>query len=177
MGKFKKINKALFLDRDGTINKARLTKGKPYPPRSNKNLKFITGITDLIHYANKKKYIVIVITNQPDFERGLTTKKNIISINKLIKKKFKIKKIYTCYSSLNSNFFKKPNPGMIFQAKKDYNIDLNKSFLIGDTWKDILAGKKANVKTILLKRKYNLKIISKPNYIVKNLKKVIPILQ
>jgi len=65
---------------------------------------------------------------------------------------------------------------MILQAKKDYNIDLKGSFLIGDTWKDILAGKKANVKTILLRRKYNLKITPEPNYIVKKLESVIDIL-
>ena len=72
---------------------------------------------------------------------------------------------------------RKPNPGMIYHARKKFRIKLEKSFVVGDTYKDILAGQKAKCKTILLKKKYNKSQKYKPDYIVKNLKDILEIIK
>ena len=72
---------------------------------------------------------------------------------------------------------RKPNPGMIKFAKKKYHLNLKKSFVVGDTHKDIMAGKKANCKTILLKKIYNKNQILRPDYTIKNLKELINIIK
>lgn len=171
---------AVFFDRDGVLNKPLVIKNKPYPPKYVKDVVLYAGLVNGIKKLKKKKLKVLVITNQPDFERGKTTKKNITSINNFIKKKLRVHKIFTCYDSKSSSFFKKPNPGMIIQAKKEFNLDLKKSFIIGDTDKDIFAGKKMGLTTILVKKKYNFKYKKASNYSVNStldaIKKVLKII-
>lgn len=171
---------AIFFDRDGVLNKPVVIKNKPYPPKSTKKITIYAGLASGIKKLKKKKLKVIVVTNQPDYERGQTSKKSIKEINNYIKKKLQIHKIYTCYDACNSSFFKKPNPGMLIQAKKDFNLNLKKSFIVGDTYKDIFAGKKMGLTTILVKKKYNLKYKKDSNICVNStsdaIKKVLRII-
>ncbi len=89
----------------------------------------------------------------------------------------KIDDIFTSYSANDSNRMRKPNPGMIYFAKKKHKINLEKSFVVGDTYKDILAGQKAKCKTVLLKKKYNQIQKYKPDYVIKNLKDLLKIIK
>ena len=124
-----------------------------------------------------KKYLILIITNQPDVSRGKNTRQNVIKINLKLKNVLKIDDIFTSYSSDDRNFMRKPNPGMIYLAKKKYKIKLEKSFVVGDTYKDILAGQKAKCQTILLKKKYNKLQKYKPDYVIKNLKDILKIIK
>ena len=124
-----------------------------------------------------KKYLILIITNQPDVSRGKNTRQNVIKINLKLKNVLKIDDIFTSYSSDDRNFMRKPNPGMIYLAKKKYKIKLEKSFVVGDTYKDILAGQKAKCQTILLKKKYNKFQKYKPDYVIKNLKDILKIIK
>lgn len=134
------------------------------------------GAKEVINKLSKK-YLILIITNQPDVSRGKNTKQNVIKINSKLKNVLKIKDIFTCYSSDDSNRMRKPKPGMIYLARKKYRIKLEKSFVVGDTYKDILAGQKAKCKTILLKKKYNKSQQYKPDYIIKNLKDILEIIK
>ena len=100
---------------------------------------------------------------------GTNIKKNVIEINKFLKKKLPIKKIYTCYCESNRCKFRKPNSGMLIDASKKYKINLSESFVVGDRWKDIEAGNNVNCQTVFIDRKYNEKLKSRPNYSIKNL--------
>jgi len=171
MGKFKKkiIDKAVFFDRDGVINIPVIIKNKPHPPKNLKNLFVYKQFKNCILKIKKNGFKTFIITNQPDYQRGLVKKKDIMQINNFLKKKFKLNKVYVCYDSSNKSFFKKPNPGMLIQAKKEFNLNLKKSYLIGDTYKDIIAGNKVGCTTILLKKKYNNNYKKLPDYYVANL--------
>lgn len=170
--------KAIFFDRDGTLIETFFSKKKKIPLaiRNIKDFKIIKGSKKVIEKLSKK-YLIIVITNQPDVSRGKNTKKNVIKINSKLMDCLKIDNIYTSYSSDDKNYMRKPNPGMIKFAKKKYDLNLKKSFVVGDTHKDIMAGKKANCKTILFKKTYNKNQILKPDYIIKNLKDLINIIK
>ncbi len=170
--------KAVFFDRDGTLIETFFSKKKKIPVaiKHIKDLKIVKGSKEVINKLSKK-YLILIITNQPDVSRGKNTRQNVIKINLKLKNVLKIDDIFTSYSSDDRNFMRKPNPGMIYLAKKKYKIKLEKSFVVGDTYKDILAGQKAKCQTILLKKKYNKLQKYKPDYVIKNLKDILKIIK
>ena len=167
--------KSIFLDRDGTLIKAiKKSKKKYRPPYSIKELKIYKDIKFLKEFS--RKYLLIICTNQPDVKRGLQTKKFDSFINEKIKKKIPIKKIFSCNclkTEKNCNCYK-PKTGMLLEAKKKFKINFKKSYVIGDSWRDILLGKNVGCKTILVDRGQNEIIMKrkkfKPDFIVKNFK-------
>ena len=157
--KFKK--KALFLDRDGVINK---NFGYVF---SKKNFVWLKNVKKAIKFAYKKKYLIIVITNQSGIARGFFSENDVNTLHKEINKQLKITNckihdfFYCPYHPKHGNkkykknsYLRKPNPGMIFGAVKKWNIDLNKSFMLGDKKTDMVTAKRANLRFI--KKKYNL---------------------
>ena len=172
-----KKNKAIFFDRDGTLIKTSISKKNiPIAIKNYEDIKFENN-SNLVVKHFKKKYLIFIITNQPDVSRGKNLKKNVILINSIVKEKLGIKKIYTCYSDKDKNFMRKPNPGMIYKAQKEYNLNLKKSYVVGDRYKDILAGKRANCKTILINKKYNSSSQVEPDFKINNLKDLLKIIK
>ena len=163
-----KKNKAIFFDRDGILIEAPVIKKKPKSIKSLSELKFTNNINKICRLY-KKNFLLIMITNQPDFARKKNTKKNINEINNFIKKKLNLDAVYVCFSGDDNHRDRKPNHGMLLRAKKKYKIDLKSSYLVGDRWRDIGAGKKAHCKTIFLDKDYDEKLIYKPNFKIKKL--------
>lgn len=167
-GKIKRLNmknkrRAIFLDRDGTIN---------YDPGNLakiKDFRLLPKIAEAIKLINSSEYLAISISNQPMVAKGLLNIEDVKEINKkmetlLGKKGTKLDGIYFCphhpdkgYPGENPKYTiqcdcRKPQPGMIKKAQKDLNIDLTKSWTIGNSERDIIAGANAKVKTILVKK-------------------------
>lgn len=155
--------KALFFDRDGTIIKTNIFNKKPVAIKTLKSCRIFPSV-HMILSALKKNYLIFLITNQPDVARKNNYKKNVIEINNYLKKKLSITQVYTCYCDNKNCKYKKPNIGMLNKASKKYNLDLSKSYVIGDRWKDIDAGNKAGCITIFLDKKYNERINTKPDH-------------
>jgi len=173
--------KCVFLDRDGVINK------KAPEDDYIKNwseFDFLPGVKEVIKKLNKAGFLVIIITNQKGIAKGLMTEEDLKDIHlKMIKELKKggaiIDGIYYCPHDEKDNCnCRKPKIGMFIKAKKDFNIDLNKSWMIGDSKSDIIAGQKAGCKTIFVRIKLNKSstIIDgniKYKFIVNNLKETI----
>ena len=148
--------KAVFLDRDGVINKAQIINGKPYPPKSLSQLKIISGVRNALIALHNAGYLLIVITNQPDVSRGITSKETVDEMNDYLSKNLPLDDFLTCYHDDCDNCdCRKPKPGNILLAAKKYNIDLHQSYMIGDRWRDIEAGKSAKCMTMFIDYKYN----------------------
>jgi D-glycero-D-manno-heptose 1,7-bisphosphate phosphatase len=148
--------KAVFLDRDGVINKAVVVDGKPFPPASVKELEIIEGVERGIEALKTAGYKVFVVTNQPDVARGKTSEAIIQEMNVYLKNMLKIDEISCCFhDEADHCSCRKPKPGMILDLSAKWNIDLSGSFLIGDRWRDILAAKNAGVKSILIDYNYD----------------------
>ncbi len=148
----KKRNKAIFLDRDGVINE----KSPEHDYVKNwKEFKFLPNVAKAIKKLNKK-FLVIVVTNQRGIARKLMTLNDLKNIHRemkkeLLKKGAKIDAIYFCPHDIKNNCScRKPKPGMLLKAAKDFKIDLSQSYLIGDDSVDIQAGKAVGCKTILI---------------------------
>lgn len=136
------LHKALFLDRDGTIN---VDYGYVYQIEK---FEFINGIFELCQKAQEKGYLIIVITNQSGIARGYYTDKDFHKLNRFMvdefaKKGIRITDVFYC-PDLEGNR-RKPNCGMFIEAKEKYNIDMSSSISLGDKERDVEAGKKAGV--------------------------------
>lgn len=141
-----KVNKALFLDRDGTINE---DKNYLYKPE---DFKFIESTVNLCKLAQEKGYLLIVITNQSGVARGYYSeddmnKCNEYMTNELAKRGIKITEVFCCPYLDSIHPDRKPNPGLFIKAKEKYNIDMENSISFGDKDRDIEAAQKAGVKS------------------------------
>jgi len=142
---------AVFLDRDGVINRTIIRDRKPYPPAKLEDVEFLPGTAEAIQLLRSSGYIVIVVTNQPDVAKGIQSKAVVESIHGLIRQQLQVDDIKVCYHVDEDNCqCRKPKPGMILAAAQEYSIELAKSYMIGDRWRDIDAGKAAGCRTILI---------------------------
>lgn len=172
------MEKAVFLDRDGVINELINKKNKSQSPKSLKELKLKKYIIQVVKYLKLKKYLVIMVTNQPDVSRKILAKTNVEKINLYIKDKIKLDDFFVCYSKNNKCFRRKPNPGMLIDAKNKWNINFKKSYLIGDRKKDIIAGKKVGIKTIFFLNKNDKKCNQiQSNFQITSLKQISDIIK
>ena len=153
--------KAIFLDRDGTINK--------YVGflRNIDDFELIEGVAEAIKLINQSGYLAIVVTNQPVIARGEVTWEELNEIHKkmatlLGKEGAYVDGIYICPHHPDKGFegerpeykidcdCRKPKPGLLLQAAKDFNIDLSESYMIGDSHRDVEAGENAGVKKSIM---------------------------
>lgn len=148
---------ALFLDRDGVVN---IDRGHVF---KSEQVEFIDGVFELVKTANFKNYLVIIITNQSGIAKGYysTEDFNILTSwmsNEFLKQSAFIDQFYHCphhphegLGSLNTTCYcRKPLPGMILKASQDFNLDLDKSIIVGDNITDILAGIRGKVGNLFL---------------------------
>ena len=166
------MRKCFFFDRDGVLNDSIVKNGKPYSPNNLKEVKINNYAYEIIRYLKNRNFITIVVTNQPDVKRKIVKLETVKSINKYLKTKLKFDDLFVCYDDKDYSYFRKPKPGMIFEAKKRWNIDLKKSFIIGDREKDIKAGLNSGVKKIFIDNGYSEKKPIFYNYKIKNLREI-----
>ncbi|MFH1780842.1 MAG: HAD-IIIA family hydrolase [Candidatus Nealsonbacteria bacterium] len=143
--------RAVFLDRDGTIN----VNGPGYT-RQIKDFKFTSGALPALKKLSKTDYKIIIVTNQSGIGKGFFTEKDLAVLHrwmlvKFKKEKIRIDKIYHCPHIQEDNCScRKPKIGMLEGAVRDFGINLSKSWIVGDSEKDVQMGKEANLKTIFL---------------------------
>tara|TARA_Y100000766_G_scaffold252425_1_gene236692 strand:+ start:313 stop:858 length:546 start_codon:yes stop_codon:yes gene_type:complete len=167
------LTPAVFLDRDGIINKALVRNGKPFSPSDLEEFEWVPGIVAVTEVLVANGFKLVCVTNQPDVGRGLQNLSKVKLLHKLIKDELPIEEIYVCYhDGLKECDCRKPKPGMILQAAKDHSIDLNRSWVVGDRWKDIDAGNAAGCNTIFVDYSYDEKLRSSPNDIILDIREI-----
>jgi D-glycero-D-manno-heptose 1,7-bisphosphate phosphatase len=147
--------RAIFVDRDGVIVVSGRQPAEPLPPASVDDLMIPDGVAEALGAAHDAGYVVVVVTNQPDVARGMASLEKVEAINAHIADALAIDALYTCYHDGEWCSCRKPRPGLLLQAARDRALDLERSWLIGDRWVDIAAGRAAGVKTVLLERPYS----------------------
>lgn len=164
MGIYNIANKAIFLDRDGVLNKSIVKGGKPYSPYLIEDIVIPEGVKPGLLKLKKRDFLLIMITNQPDISRGKLTLNSLNKINNFLSKELLLDDVFSCIHDDKDNCLcRKPKTGMITDAILKWKIDVNRSFLVGDRWKDIEAGKRMNLKTILINHNYKEKK-TEPDY-------------
>ena len=164
------MRRAVFLDRDGVINRAIVRDGMPYPPANLNELEVLPGVSEALQKLHEDNYLLIVITNQPDVARGTAKKEDVENMNSQLFSMLPLDDIKTCYhDSKDGCLCRKPLPGGLIDSAKEHHIDLSKSFMVGDRWRDIEAGQSAGCKTFFINYRYAEKQPEAPDFIVSSL--------
>lgn len=150
--------KTVFFDRDGVLNEIVMRESMVGSPRATNEFRLKEGAKELIQAAREAGFACIVVTNQPDMERGLLPQVDLDAMHRVLERELTPDGIEVCPASSAEDRRKKPNPGMILDAAEKHGIDLRQSWIVGDTTKDIEAGKRAGIGTILLATGYNQEI-------------------
>ena len=170
--------KAVFLDRDGTINI-----NQPEYLHKIEDFKFTPKAIPALQRLSKTDYKIIIVSNQSGIGRGYFKEKDLKKLHQwmvkeLKKKKIRIDKIYYCpHHPKNNCPCRKPKIGMFLEAVKDFDISLNKSWFIGDDERDVITGREANVKTIKIGKRMPKELKLEPNHYVKNLLEAVKIIK
>ena len=145
------VGKAVFLDRDGVINRASVREGKPCPPANLAELEILPGVAQALEKLRAAGFLLVVVTNQPDVARGTTRREVVEEINTSLAAELPIDEFRTCYHDSGDGCeCRKPKPGALLIAAKQYGLDIAQSYMVGDRWRDIEAGQKAGCKTIFV---------------------------
>lgn len=149
-------NRAIFLDRDGVLNRALVRAGKPYPPQCVSEVEILPGVFEGLQQLKAVGFILITVTNQPDVARGTLNRGTVEEINSYLGDRLPINRFITCYHDSDDGCdCRKPKPGMILRGASEFQIDLEESYMIGDRWRDIVAGNNAGCKTIFVDYGYD----------------------
>ena len=150
------LKKAVFLDRDGVINRSVVRDGKPYPPSSIEEVEILPRVREALEKLRKSGFLLICVTNQPDVARGTQNREAVEAIHKFLLKSLWLDEISVCYHDDNDKCqCRKPLPGMLLNAGKKFSIDLKESYMVGDRWRDIDAGIAAGCRTFFIDYGYD----------------------
>jgi D-glycero-D-manno-heptose 1,7-bisphosphate phosphatase len=155
--------RAVFLDRDGVLNRAVVRDGRPCPPASTSELEILPAVDEALLKLKEAGFMTIVVTNQPDVARGTQTRTAVEEINTFLMDRLAIDAIMICYhDDQDACRCRKPLPGLLLMAAAKYGIDLGASFMVGDRWRDVEAGNGAGCRTILIDYAYGERAPSSP---------------
>jgi D-glycero-D-manno-heptose 1,7-bisphosphate phosphatase len=163
--------RAVFLDRDGVINRALVRDGKPYPPRCLEEFVILDGVHDACRELKARGFWLVVATNQPDVGRGTLAQEAVEQIHAEMCRKLPIDRVEVCYDPGGGVLSKcrKPAPGMLLHAANELGIDLGQSYMVGDRWRDVDCGAAAGCRTIFIDYKYAEDLRQQPDFRVNSL--------
>lgn len=165
------FRRAVFLDRDGTLNRQVVRDGKPYPPDTLDEFALFPGVPEACAELARAGYVLVVATNQPDVGRGKQSQAVVEAMHaKLLKLVPTIDHIEVSYAPGRTGDppdpRRKPEPGMLLEASMLLGLDLGRSWMVGDRWRDIDCGQRAGVRTVFIDFGYAEELKAKPDYSV-----------
>ncbi len=149
------MRRACFLDRDGILNEVILRDGVVSSPWNLAEFRLLPGAKDVVAAAVAAGFVPVVVTNQPDIERGNLETSELEKMHHLLRNALGLSEIEVCGTADNADPRRKPNSGMLTDAARRLGLDLGSSIFIGDSLKDVKAGRSAGVFTVLLETGYN----------------------
>lgn len=161
---------AVFLDRDGVLNESIVCDGRPHPPATVEEFRFLPGVLDACERLRQAGFVLLVVTNQPDVARGQQDKAVVEEMHKLVLESLPIEAVYVCpHDDADGCECRKPSPGMLLDAAREWNLNLESSFMVGDRWRDVEAGRRAGCSTVFVDRGYSEPAPENPDAIVSDL--------
>jgi D-glycero-D-manno-heptose 1,7-bisphosphate phosphatase len=147
--------RAVFLDRDGVINAVVLRAGRPHPPACLAELTILPGVPQALEQLKAAGYALVVVSNQPDVARGTASQADVDALNNQLRRALPLDAVFICaHDDAAGCGCRKPLPGLITQAASQMGIDCRASYLVGDRWRDIEAGRRAGCRTFFIDYAY-----------------------
>src|SRR5438046_1215247 len=132
---------AVFLDRDGVLNRIAVCDGVPHPPPCLGDFELLPGVPEAARRLAETGFALVVVTNQPDVARGTQTRDNVEEMNGRVRAALPVLGVLTCYhDNADGCDCRKPRPGLLLEAARRWRLDLGRSFMVGDRWSDVAAG-------------------------------------
>ena len=173
MGKHELAQRAVFLDRDGVLNRAVVRNGHPYPPSRVEDFKLHDGVAAGCARLKAANFLLVVITNQSDVGRGKQTREAVEAMHLKMQSAIpSLDRIEICYHAGERYGepcdCRKPRPGLIVRAAAELKIDLGASYVIGDRWRDVDCARAAGCRVIFIQRGYEESLREVPDFTVEN---------
>jgi D-glycero-D-manno-heptose 1,7-bisphosphate phosphatase len=164
---------AVFLDRDGVLNNSVVRDGKPYPPQNLDELEVMPGAAQAVSQLKAAGFVTVIVTNQPDVAKGKQTREMVDAINHHVMAETGVDHLYVCWCVEGDDCdCYKPKPGMLLAAARDHGLDLSRSYMVGDRWRDVGAGQNAGCKTLFIDWGYDEPLSDVPDAIVAGISEV-----
>jgi D-glycero-D-manno-heptose 1,7-bisphosphate phosphatase len=171
------MRRAVFLDRDGVLNRAFVREGKAHPPPTLEAFEILPGVAEALRALDDAGFLLIVVTNQPDVARGRQRRDVVEEMHRRLRQALPIDDIKVCYEADGPTAtWYKPKPGMLLAAAREREIDLAGSYMIGDRWRDVGAGKAAGCFTIFIDRGYAERLVDRPDAVCSDLGEAVAII-
>ncbi len=157
---------AVFLDRDGVINRPVVRAGRPYPPVSLPEFVLIDGVEEACRLLKKAGFLLVVVTNQPDVARRAQSMETVENMHLAMCRTLPIDRVEVCYDAddATGSDRRKPGPGMLVDAARELDIDLRRSFMVGDRWRDVDCGRAAGCTTVFIDYGYDEPLRAQPDF-------------
>jgi D-glycero-D-manno-heptose 1,7-bisphosphate phosphatase len=171
--------RAVFLDRDGVINRPLERKGLPYPPAGPGEFEIYPEVPEACRRLQQAGFLLVVATNQPDVGRGTLKPEVVEAIHAEMCRQLPLDRVEVCYhpgQGLSDCDCRKPKPGMLLRAARELGIELAQSWMVGDRWRDVDCGHAAGCRTIFIDRDYAEALKQPPDFRVKNLREAAEII-
>jgi D-glycero-D-manno-heptose 1,7-bisphosphate phosphatase len=140
---------AVFLDRDGVLNRSVVRAGVPNPPTTLDDFELLPGVREAIDQLKSAGYLLVVVTNQPDIARGTQDVAVVDAMNAVVQQELGVDAILVCpHDDDDECECRKPKPGLLLEAIERFDIDRERSFMVGDRWRDVAAGRAAGCRTV-----------------------------
>ena len=147
--------RAVFLDRDGVINRAVVRDGMPHPPGRTEDLEILPGVPEALSRLHDAGFRLVVVTNQPDVARGTQRREVIDAMHASLAAALPLDEFRVCdHDDRDGCACRKPKPGLLEEAAREAGLSLSGSFMVGDRWRDVEAGRRAGCTTIFIDRDY-----------------------
>jgi D-glycero-D-manno-heptose 1,7-bisphosphate phosphatase len=163
--------RAVFMDRDGTLNVPLVRDGKPYPPTTAAEFQLLPGVAENCRRLHEAGLVLVVVTNQPDVGRGTLGRDAVEAMHAHLQGLVpEIARIEVCYDAGRGepSRRRKPEPGMLCDAAAALDVDLAASWMVGDRWRDIDAGRAAGCRTIFIDQGYAEALRQAPDFTVRS---------
>jgi D-glycero-D-manno-heptose 1,7-bisphosphate phosphatase len=171
------VQRAVFLDRDGVLNRSLLRAGRPYAPVSLDEFEILPGVAESLLKLREAGYVNIVATNQPDLATGRQSRATLDAMHRELNANLALDAILVCdHVDEDQCTCRKPLPGMLVAAAANLRIDLSKSWMVGDRWRDIAAGQAAGCRCCFIDHGYDERYPDLPYYSVLSLPEAIDVI-
>ncbi|MHB1421628.1 MAG: D-glycero-alpha-D-manno-heptose-1,7-bisphosphate 7-phosphatase [Gemmataceae bacterium] len=164
------LRPAVFLDRDGVLNRVFVRRGVTHPPTGIEDFELLAGAAEAARRLHGLGFALVVVTNQPDVARGIQTRETVEAIHQRLLEELPMLEVLACYHDNGDECAcRKPKPGMLLEAARRWRLDLQRSFLVGDRWSDVRAGQAAGCRAILVETPYSGRARCQPDCCVRDL--------
>jgi len=181
MGEHEVNRPAVFLDRDGVLNRTLVRDALPFPPATVEEFEIYPDAGEGCARLKDAGFVLIVITNQPDVGRGTQSRKTVEAMHAKLRAAVPaLDAIEVCYHAGSNNGdpcdCRKPKPGMVLRAAASHGVDLKRSFVIGDRWRDVDCAHAAGCRAVFIDRGYREPLREKPEFTVATFREAIAVI-